>query len=1510
MTAGWFNAVDEDALFASAQALEDQSARFSASADPNVGGRAAQIYRDSPWLKPGEVLALAKGNASPQAQGLASSAAARRAVTETDITRPEKKGWFERNVFDKFKTGTRWTFAALNLAPDLAQNIASQAFNRNNPQGFDGWFKSTQLGTMFANSGEAGEGYFLGGAAAEKQAERARRFRGTINGNAWTVGRGTADVLFTPGSREYNFLSGFVDAAVTLVADPTVIGGKLTAGLRASRAALPALRTAEELSAATKLAERGLAGLNEAEAIAWNSSKFANFIQNDRRAVRLVNRLVDETDAHTIMKDVFDYRVDAATALRLSKAKSAGEVYGILGEASRRLDTAAAGLFPTDIRDIAGAKALYLRDKSPVKWLRSTRALTEVPGLDLVFGTPDDVVRSIRNVSNYLDTIGFKAGSEQGKKLLNDFIEAAASDQPVRLGQLTQRVDEIIGTTLKAEFAKTVGDEAADGMVNTVFSAVRKTRDDLRNYFVDEAGRPYDANYIRDAIDNGKIPAEVIEQYPPEMIAQLRLAGPGLLLEMIDKVHLLPDIRVVRRITANPWFGRSIVASKKTGDPRFLVAAADYMQNQIWKPLTLATGGYIMRNMLDAQIRLATVGAPGFFNHPLRYIQYVMHRKAPADLFGTALDDYIRKEKLEFADNLNSYQEAMTFGISRYIDDPVETARRGIRTGNFPVVDRAANREVWKKGLATEWRQIAFDTIGNAYAKGLRGQDLLDYLRANKKGQSALNQLTDYLKAGHRTVDETGNYVNMAGIINPNDDDLLDWVDKLVGARLRIKTGDNNVYKTVIGHRRVPTGPSYLESTNAVLPGSVIDGPRTPGVGTMFEAGGGEVGVIVGVEDVGGVQRFRVQPVSADDAFDSAKGQQEFRRFVDSIADDTALPNKFKYAEETVPAGGRNAIEQAFSKGRDRAVDFFFSGIYGRLSQKFERSPLYRFSYYETISNNVDLLSRSEAERLVTVIQENAAKYKVSPADYVGSQQRYDKIRASLANGEGVGTVEQLKEYAEAVALRETKETLYNAASRNNLEDVLRILVPFGVAYREVLGTYAKFLIEDPTRIRRAQLVYNGLSNADPDNDGQGFFYKDPTTGENVFNFPMSGELSKLLTGVRAPLQAPVKRLSLGLQIIPSVGPIGQILAKELIPDTPKTDEIVEILLPYGRKDFSFLPGYANKLKSALLDQPGKLESIYGNTYVETLRALSASGDYNLDNNQDADRLKDDARIKARLLTGMRAIAQFLGPTAASPEFIVPTKEGDIMVSALVSEFYKLQQNNYDTAVSEFLRIYGDDALLYVGSKSRALYGGFEATEEFADWERTNRDLVNAFPEVAAYFAPGGSDYSFTVWERQVRTGRRERLNDAELIAAAQLKIGSSKYQAARAQAGAYPTEEQKEWLRKYRIQLNKQYPGFPAVSEFTPGELQNKINDLSRLVERPELANNDVAKAVREYLGYRSKAVQSLVEAGYSEGGLSSAKAAAPIRDYLANIGRVLVSRYPDFARVWERELSYEVDR
>ena len=496
------------------------------------------------------------------------------------------------------------------------------------------------------------------------------------------------------------------------------------------------------------------------------------------------------------------------------------------------------------------------------------------------------------------------------------------------------------------------------------------------------------------------------------------------------------------------------------------------------------------------------------------------------------------------------------------------------------------------------------------------------------------------------------------------------------------------------------------------------------------------------------------------------------------------------------------------------------------------------------------------------------------------------------------------------MALNSTKEALYNASSRNNLEDIMRILIPFGVAYREVTGTYLRLLAEDPTRIRKAQLIYSGAENFDPDNDGQGFFYKDPTTNENVFNFPFSGELTKLLTGVEAPLQGGVKRLSLGLQVIPSLGPVGQIAASELIPDSPKFDDVVGVLLPYGRGSFNAMPSWAGKIRSALRDDPNKLESIYANTYVDTLRALSTSGDYDLDDEQSKANLMADAKSKAKVLTLLRGFAQFVGPTAPSLEYVVETKSGDVYASAMVQEFYRLQNDNYDTAVSEFIKLFGDDAVLYLSSKSKAVAGGLEASEQFGDWEVENENLLEQYPDTAGFFAPGGDDFSFEVWDRQLRKGRRERLSDAEIIKQAQYRMGSAIFRSYRTQVGAYPTQEQRAWLGNIRQQINKRYAGFPVTPVFTVGEFESKLAEMRTVIELPQLQDNKVAQSVATYLDYRDKAVQQYIAAGGKEGGFDTAKKAEPLRDYLVSIGQALIQQNPDFARIWDRELSSEVDK
>jgi hypothetical protein len=248
-------------------------------------------------------------------------------------------------------------------------------------------------------------------------------------------------------------------------------------------------------------------------------------------------------------------------------------------------------------------------------------------------------------------------------------------------------------------------------------------------------------------------------------------------------------------------------------------------------------------------------------------------------------------------------------------------------------------------------------------------------------------------------------------------------------------------------------------------------------------------------------------------------------------------------------------------------------------------------------------------------------------------------------------------------------------------------------------------------------------------------------------------------------------------------------------------------------------------------------------------------------------------------------------------------------MSALVKEFYDMQADptiGYDKALPQFLAKYGDEMALYVSSKSRTTVEGLEATAEFGDWERDNKGLIKAYPDVARYLAPAGSDFNFTVWDRQRRTGLRVTLTDNELIELAQQRIGSAKFRYAREQIGPYPSAQNKELLKRYRLYLSSQYPGFPAVAEFEVGKYYNDVSDLKKLVFDERVVGDVTAEAIKKYLLERE---QAIVASGVSEQGFRSARAAEPFRDQLASIGLALSKREPNFARIFDRLLASEVE-
>jgi hypothetical protein len=621
-------------------------------------------------------------------------------------------------------------------------------------------------------------------------------------------------------------------------------------------------------------------------------------------------------------------------------------------------------------------------------------------------------------------------------------------------------------------------------------------------------------------------------------------------------------------------------------------------------------------------------------------------------------------------------------------------------------------------------------------------------------------------------------------------------------------------------------------------------------------------------------------------------------------------------------SGGKfDSLDERLFNGMDYLTGWWFD-LYDTASRKLEKSVVFRQFYYDEVVKNINQLSYEEGMKLYADIYEksggNIRKYLGESSGILGltKDPKVTKAIEALPGRKGVKgtlTVEELDEYSRFIGINKTKELLYNASARNNLEDALRIVAPFEAAWRDVISRYTSLAVEDNIHLyRQFHKVYRGFSEADPDRDGRGFIYRDPSTGEQMFTFPLSGTIAKWATGINAPMAAPLSRLSQGISFYPALGPYASFAVSAILPDVPKYDQLKTLVLPYGevslKEATNVVPGWLTKGFGAvqgMFDDKVNMNTVYGNTYMEVLRALSVNTDrYDLSTEDGVTRLMADARGHAQKLTLMRALGQFTGPASPTNEFKIPTRLGDRYVDVLMNELRKFEQDDYDSAVDRFLDLYGEDLSLYVSSKSRAAAQGLEATEEFGVWERTNGDLINQYPETAYFMAPrGAGEFSFTVWQRQLQEGKREKFTDREMIDFAQNRVGSVKYRAARRMFGPNPNEQQRNALRAYREYLNERLPGFPIRAQFEANKLTNDIAQMEKLVDDPRLKDNDVARLTRQYLKAREQYMKTQGLVSFQS------KKAMGARMALYQLGESLAASNPEFDRVWSRFLAQEVD-
>ena len=1620
---------------------KNQGAAPDAFVAPDVASNLARVKQRAGWLSPQTQMALAKVNATNEVIDAAGRLKAKQ-IAEAQVA-PDTRS-IKTKIYDNVKATSRWATAALNFLPETTQGALAQLFDENDD--IDGWFIQTSLGTMIENPELRGEGFFLSEEGMKKQAERARRYRGTINGSAWTVGRGAANLVnLQPNTKPYNILSGVLDAMVMIKADPTGPVTKTISRINKSKNMVPLLTKADIAPEITNLMEEAGVAQNSL-GVTVNGQKFLQFWEQNKRASALVDRLVSEKSAVKIADEIFDGQLDNEIVARLADAGNREEV----------IDALAGGWVMEDgalFRDIRRYQRPVARALAPVQavgdivqkipmvdGIRKSRWFTQMPDNTIVVnGTDEDNRKAATNIIRFLRTANVDQETVDilGDRAIRTFRQGAtAADK--------KEVLDLFNTTVRSALTANGMDVAlADDMIKKANEGI----DSIRAYMLNREGRVTDnkmfsflANTNHDYLPAEEIEAMVEAFGNPQ---NLVINGPLELSELLNRVHFLPDVREIRRATSNPWLSRITnvrVASKSTkraftvikpelkdahdqavarlaaiadqyprkstmpqtiaeevvtlqktvedskttvmrrvntGEQRAAIQAIEQIQNRIWKPLALATGGYVMRNSMDAQVRMAFGGLNSAITHTFEYIMLVLGQSQRRTIRGDVMVGYGQTGKiwnrivngtsrLLGGDKLDLIAEADQTTIEQALR---QNLRFGLREQGIDAPDAGEilrKSGAWQRATRADVNGLEFHTDGVMNNGALIFGDELqkiaaEHLSSGGDANGAVARLVAYAKSRQDLLDEIESiYQKGLSVVDPataekykvqgfkpfnqmNRDELDTFLQqhmrRIVVGNVEVQTGNlpdmlfmsafNQIPVTTVENGVVKRVPTLERAVDDLV---LVGKEETPRVGSLVQIGEEQVGVVTAFRDEVGTMldpfaddlpEVRntlavITPVTGELAFGTnSQGVGASRRLVRNMPlwDDvskTGLPPVVKREIMKREADEKEALFSFATKEMDKFTNWFFGELYAKATNVLDRSPTFRQFYAQIIAEQADMLSPEEAEKLVSQISKSAKALGINEAQYLGSKETWNALKASRMTP-GTATAQELDDYARFMALEETKGLLFDASNRTNLEDALRIIMPFAPAWREVLGTYIGFLKGNPIGTARSfQRVYTGALGADVDNDGRGFFYSDPTTGQKMFAFPGSGTLAKIFTGVNAPLEAPVKRFSQGINAYPSLGPMMQVAASAL-PDRPELDEVKEFLLPYGEKGlgtaFNPVPQWTDKFIQAIRADTGKLDNVFGNTYVETLRALSASGDYDLDDPNSLNQLYADAKSKARILTLMRAASQFLGPTAGATEFKIPTEQGDMFVSALVKEFYDLQAKDYDTAVPKFLELYGDEVTLYVASKTRSLQEGLEATEEFSDWERRNGDLLAQYSNTAAYLAPAGSEFNFTVWQRQLQQGKRERLTDREIVEIAQQRIGSSKFRAARRLVGPYPNETQKNLLRQYREYLHSQYPGFPLKAEFTVGKFENDVEELRNLIADPRVADNPTAKAVSEYLQYLDQAVGIYVSRGGQPSGFATAKSAAALRDAMASIGEALAQREPGFSRVWQRLLAQQVE-
>ena len=569
-------------------------------------------------------------------------------------------------------------------------------------------------------------------------------------------------------------------------------------------------------------------------------------------------------------------------------------------------------------------------------------------------------------------------------------------------------------------------------------------------------------------------------------------------------------------------------------------------------------------------------------------------------------------------------------------------------------------------------------------------------------------------------------------------------------------------------------------------------------------------------------------------------------------------------------------------------------------------------------------------------------------------------------------TFEQVDDAAKLYSAEATKKLFYDASDRSNAADIMQILSPFATSWYEVTRKYAQETFRDANRFKNVTMTTSNLRPQEENGQNNGFLWTHPVTKELMFNVPLDSYVMPALAafggslvaqsvfpnkpGITAGVAgaaafltrrgltpgdvdvqatAPVRSLTMGLTIMPGFGPVVQWPAKQILKDKPGQQDLLQFIAPYGAEEFTlsgaltqFTPAWVRKAEAALIGNE-RSDVLYLQMHQDVLSALAASGKYDLSTGEGRAALDNRSRQIARSLMLTQALGQFAGPYRPNFEFNVPVEFNDLMApddvkqmfessipsSVYLSSVYRgLQDEDFQSAPRRMMEIFGEDILMYLGSRTESRTQGLGVGEEFTQFELRNSQFRDQNPLYWAYFVEAGTDFDYPTYRRQLDTGQRIRTVDYEtLIADAQETVGKSLY---RDWVRTFINDESdyaQTLKRQKREELYRLYPGY-ANAAMNTNELSAAVRQLREAALDESAPQNQIVVASRMYFTKRDEVLREADRRAQAEGGYLSpsdplgAAAFRDLRYVMLKYGEELAVKYPAFERLWSRELIDEV--